>query len=152
MEEKLLVGEYIGKGAEKIADGKYNTVAAVVGMLVGPAWFFYRKMYLIGFLCLAFSFLLGFIFSGVNVGSSLSIIMGAIYGGLANKLYIWHAKRKIKKIIEKNSYLSQEEIIGLIRKKGGTSVLAAVFYGLVMLAYIAFIFMVVFLFAYLGAY
>lgn len=134
MEERL-VAEYIGKGADEIMNSKTNWVAAILGQGIGPIWFFYRKSYLVGFLFLIITILLGRIASALNIEKAY-YIMSIIYLLTANKLYLWDVRRKVRKILAKGDMnMSEDELIECARKKGGTSVLAAVIYVLLFIAF-----------------
>lgn len=134
MEEKLVL-EYIGKDVNKFTDAKVNVVAAVLGQALGPVWFFYRKAYLLGFAFLIATDIIGrmLVTLGITEGS---IIMFFIYLVTANKLYLWDARRKVKKI-ESSMQVSEEELVDIVRKKGGTSITAAVIYVVAMFAFLA---------------
>lgn len=134
--EDRLISEYIGKDADKFKYGKLNWVAAIIGQAVGPVWFFYRKAYLLGFIFLVITYLVGSFAVAINLDKA-SYIMFIIYLFTANKLYLWDVRRKVKKIVS-SGYVSEEELIATVRKKGGTSTIAAIIYALVFAAIIVF--------------
>ncbi|MBR6253388.1 MAG: DUF2628 domain-containing protein [Clostridia bacterium] len=166
MDNELLIREFIGKDADRFLgpkdittttqedivisgeapkvtkkqDTTVNPTAGVLGWAFGPVWFFYRKSYLIGFGFLFLSVLIGILTpEAVSDTHAIPMLMGLLYAFSANKLYLWDVRRKVKKIVEKNQYLSQEELIEKIRKKGGTSVVAVIIYAIMLILYIAFI-------------
>ena len=135
MEERLLEA-YVGEKSEKIINDKYNWVAALVGQMIGPIWFFYRKAPILGFLFWGVTYIVGSMASAIEFEEG-SYIMFIIYLLTANKLYLWDAKRKIYKI-EANETLTDEEKIEAATKKGGVSPAAAVIYVLLFIAYIIY--------------
>ena len=141
MEERL-VSEYIGKDADKFMDGKTNWKAAILGQAIGPVWFFFRKAYLLGFAFLVVTYIVGSIASAMELQEA-SYIMFFIYLFTANKLYLWDVRRKVNKIAS-SEYASDDELISAVRKKGGTSVAAAVIYVVAFIAFIAFYVTVIF--------
>lgn len=138
MEERL-VSEYIGKDAYKFMDGKTNWTAAILGQAIGPVWFFFRKSYLLGFVFLIVTYIVGRIATAINLDEA-SYIMFFIYLFTANKLYLWDVRRKVNKIMA-FGYESEEQLISTIRANGGTSTVAAVIY---VVAFIAFYMTVIF--------
>ena len=135
--EEKLVAEYIGKDAENIMGENMNWSSAIAGQAIGPIWFFYRKAYLLGFAFLVISYLVGMLASAMELEEA-SYIMFIIYLAATNKVYLWDVRRKVKKIMS-DSYMSEEQMLELARKKGGTSALAAIIYGVAFLALIALI-------------
>ena len=133
--EDRLVSEYIGKDADKFMEGKINFAAAVLGQAIGPVWFFYRKSFLLGFAFLVVTYIVGAIASAINLKEA-SYIMFFIYLLTANKLYLWDVRRKVNKMMS-SGYMSEEQLISTVRKKGGTSTVAAVIYIVAFIAYIA---------------
>lgn len=131
--EDMLEKEYIGKNSDKIIGEKYNWVAAILGQAFGPVWFFYRKSYLLGFAFILISLVIGIIAVAIKIEEA-SYVMFVIYLFSANKLYLWDVRRKINKIC-KRSYLSEEELIEKVRKKGGTSIAAAIIYSIILTIY-----------------
>lgn len=142
--EDILIKEYIGKNADKIIDEKYNWLAAILGQAFGPVWFFYRKSYLLGFAFILISLVIGIIAVAIKIEEA-SYVMFVIYLFSANKLYLWDVRRKINKIC-KRSYLSEEELIEKVREKGGTSIVAAIIYSVLL---ILFIFLCIAIFVFL---
>ena len=134
MEEKLM-SEYIGEDVEKYKKTNVNWVAALLGQLIGPVWFFYRKAYLLGFGFMFFTMILGKITSSLNITKAY-LLMFIIYLFSANKLYLWDVKRKIGKIIANHPDMTQEELETIVKEKGGTSTAAAVIYVLTIVAII----------------
>ena len=133
IEDEMLTA-FAGKNHEKIFTSKTNWAAAVSGQAIGPVWFFFRKCPLFGFAFLFVTYLIGSIASAINVNEA-SYIMFVIYLFAANPIYIWDAKRKIRKIIDNNPGANDEMLVELAKKKGGTSILATVIYCILFLLF-----------------
>lgn len=131
MEEKL-VSEYIGENADKYMTSNTNWAAAILGEIMGPVWFFYRKSYLLGFAFIIFSLIVSQIAGALGIGKAY-YIMFFVYLFSANKLYIWDVKRKVNKIIKANVDMSDDELVNLVKQKGGTNVAAAVIYVMIFI-------------------
>lgn len=142
MNEKL-IQEYIGKDAQKYMNSNTNFIAAVLGQTIGPVWFFYRKSYLLGFAFIIITLILGRISSALNMKEAYSI-MFLIYLFSANKLYLWDVRRKVNKIAQTNENMSQEELVDIVRQKGGTNALAATIYVIIVVALIAVLYAMIF--------
>ena len=141
MEERL-VSEYIGKDADKFMEGKTNWIAAILGQVIGPVWFFYRKSYLLGFAFLVIAYIVGTIASAIYLDKA-SYIMFFIYLFTANKLYLWDVRRKVNKMMSSGD-MSEEQLISTVREKGGTSVVAAVIYVIVLIAFTTIYFVAIY--------
>lgn len=123
-------------------EGKTNCIAAILGQAIGPIWFFFRKSYLLGFAFLVVTYIVGSIASAIEL-KQVSCIMFFIYLFTANKLYLWDVRRKVNKILS-TSNMSEEQLVATVRKKGGTSTIAAVIYVVAFIAFIAFYFVAIF--------
>lgn len=135
MEEKL-VKEYIGENADKIMNDSVNFRAAILGQIIGPVWFFYRKSCLIGFAFIILTFVIGYLADSLGVPNAYCL-MFFIYLFTANKIYIWDVKRKVERIIKTNSNLSEEELLKKAKNKGGVSAISAVIYSILVFVVIA---------------
>ena len=142
MEEKL-ISEYIGKDAQTFMNTNTNWVAALLGQSIGPVWFFYRKSYLLGFAFIIITLIIGRITSALEI-SKAYYIMFFIYLFSANKLYLWDVRRKVNKIMQTNENMSQEEIVAIVRQKGGTNGLAAAIYVIIIVALIAILYAMIY--------
>ena len=130
MEEKLVL-EYIGKNADEIVNEKLNWPAAIMSIFFGPAWFFYRKSYLLGFACMYFMGSGIFYWIGRSIGMHgiIEIVVRFfVYLFLANTLYLWDVRRKVRKIMVSSADMPEEQLISAVRKKGGTSTVALAIY------------------------
>ncbi len=142
MEEQLM-SEYIGKDAEKYMNTNTNWVAALLGQSIGPVWFFYRKSYLLGFAFIILTLIVGRVATSLGIKKAY-YIMFLIYLFLANKLYLWDVRRKVKKILENNENMSQEQLVEIARKKGGTNAVAAAIYVILIVALIVILYAMLF--------
>lgn len=143
MFEDRLVTEYIGKNADKIENEKVNWVAALLGQEIGPIWFFYRKSWLLGIGFIIVSLIVSKITSALGI-SKAYYVMFFIYLFSADKLYLWDVRRKVRKIMQDNSNLDEQQLLELVKEKGGTSTVAAVIYSVVFIAFIAILYAFVF--------
>lgn len=142
MEERLM-SEYIGKDAERYMNTNTNWVAAILGQSIGPVWFFYRKSYLLGFAFIIITLIAGRIANAAGIDKAY-YIMFFIYLFSANKLYIWDVRRKVNKIIETNRNMSDDQLVNLVREKGGTNGIAAAIYVIAIVAIIVILYAVIF--------
>ena len=90
-----------------------------MGQMVGPVWFFYRKAPLLGFLFMFITYIVGSIATAIELEEA-SWIMFLIYLVATNKLYTWHVKNKVNKIMN-DVNLTEDEMLEVARKKGGNS-------------------------------
>ncbi len=141
--EDRLVSEYIGKDADTYMNTNLNWAAALLGQSIGPIWFFYRKSYLLGFAFIIITLIVGRLATAMGI-SKAYYIMFFIYLFSANKLYIWDVRRKVKKILSTNGNMPQEQIVNIVREKGGTSGLAAGIYVVVLIALVAILYAMIF--------
>lgn len=141
--EDRLVEEYIGKDADRYMNTNLNWAAALLGQSIGPVWFFYRKSYLLGFAFIIITLIVGRLATAMGI-SKAYYIMFFIYLFSANKLYIWDVRRKVNKILSTNGNMPQEQIVNIVREKGGTSGLAAGIYVVVLIALFAILYAMIF--------
>lgn len=117
--EETLLNAYIGVNVEKIKDGSFSWSA----FLFGIEYTLYRKMWLLSII-----WFVGLIIIAMFLPSFSNIISFIINFVIALQFkdwYINHAVEKIKKIKLDNPNASEEELIKICRKKGGTSIIAA---------------------------
>ena len=141
--EDRLVEEYIGKDADRYMNTNLNWAAALLGQSIGPVWFFYRKSYLLGFAFIIITLIVGRLATAMGI-SKAYYIMFFIYLFSANKLYIWDVRRKVNKILSTNGNMPQEQIVNIVREKGGTSGLAVGIYVVVLIALFAILYAMIF--------
>lgn len=142
--DQILINAYIGSNASAIYSSiddkpKYNWAAALLGFFFGPVWFFYRKIYLIGF-GLFFLTILFRVASSLSHSIIVSILvwgcnlaLAALYLFFANSIYINNVKKKVNKIKEQNPQKSIEELAQIASYKGNVSIPAAIIYAFVLL-------------------
>lgn len=123
-EDEVLLNEYIGKNASDIKANKFNFPMFFLGIL----YLFYRKMWLYAFGLLAVTVISTIFLSGL--ASLISTIINLYLSINFGKLYVSHAKDQIRKIKFNNSDKSTEQLIPIVRKKGGTSILAPILYSI----------------------
>ena len=122
---------FVGKNAEKfsaLAEAEPNKRISFkffnwAAMFVGVAWFFYRKLYLIGAAIIAVPLVLILVvpqFADFGAPG-----FGVVLGLFANSVYVWAAKKRIAKIEAMS--LSPEETDERLRKAGGTSMVGLIF-------------------------
>ena len=58
MLEERLLRTYVGDNSTKIINSNINIFAGLLGMTIGPVWFFYRKAWIPGLLYIALSYFL----------------------------------------------------------------------------------------------
>ena len=129
MDDKL-VKAYIGENATKILNNIINWQAGLLAIFIGPVWFFYRKSWQIGILYILIAYILSK--SGLFTIESTSIILGVITIFLANKIYVWDAKRKVSSIINSNKELNGDELIKILNEKGGVSISCTITYAIIL--------------------
>lgn len=113
IDDEELLKAYIGKNYDKITTRPFNVPA----FFLGPLYMYYRKMFLYGFLIFIFMLLLIIFTDRLELN-----IIGGVIAFIANKLYIYNAKKKIEKIKIKNQDKDINELKKICEKKGGTSV------------------------------
>ena len=64
--EEKLMDEYVGGDYKKFSSNA-NWISAVVGQMVGPVWFFYRKAPLLGFLFMFITYIVGSIATAIEL-------------------------------------------------------------------------------------
>lgn len=121
---------------------KTNWTAAILGQAIGPICFFPWKSYLLGFAFSVITYIVGAIASAINLNEA-SYIMFFIYLFTANKLYLWDVRRKVNKMMAAG-YTSEEQLISIVREKGGTSTVAAVICVIAFIAFIAIYFVTIY--------
>lgn len=125
MEDRLLKA-YIGNKATEIINNTINWRVGLLSMFLGPIWFFYRKAWLPGIAYIFIAYLLNkFDFFTIE---RIAIILGSITIFFANKIYIYDARKKVHAIIKNNRGAGEDEILELVKEKGGTSIVLTIFY------------------------
>ncbi len=118
-----LVKEFVGEKYNKISKSSFSIPAFFLSNL----YYFYRKMYLFGFLIIAVNtFILN------TPLKFFSIAFNVVLGLVTNKLYLRFSASKVNKIEMMNKDKDLNELAKICAKKGGTSIGAAI--GLTFLA------------------
>lgn len=154
-ELRLFVGkkaDYYLKQFENIQDKQPVAKMNLPALFISIFWLFYRKMYLIGILLFLavvvettisnfiFINLLGYASSPKMYNGMKTFLYPAICAALANRWYLFHAKKKIEKI--KQSILSEDSKPAAIKKEGGTSIVSGIF-APILLFFVAFVILVI---------
>lgn len=128
-QRKDLLMTYVGFKYEKFSTQVFNIPA----LIFAEFYLFYRRMTLFGLLMLISRTLLF-----VYVNPYISFIINILLAFSFNKIYLYHAKKKINKIEKNNSSLSYAEIREKVIASGGTkqssAVVAFILYLLVIVA------------------
>lgn len=114
---------FIGNHSSSILQKPVNWAAA----FFGGFYFIYRKCYLIGIFALILSFSISQLILYMQSTIMMFLLMGLtfiFFAALTNPIYLWWAKRKIKKI----DCTNKNELI----KQGGTSIVAVAICWLIM--------------------
>ena len=102
---------FIGPNCDKFA----NNVFSLPAFFFGPCYFFYRKLYLVGF----FLMILTYIFLGNSLFGIL--VAGVIEGIIFYPIYRSWAVQTVSSIREENASLPEQQQKELCRQAGGTS-------------------------------
>lgn len=112
-EEELLLREYIGPAYEVINQSSFSILTFLEGFL----YFWYRKMYLYGFVWFILAVILTL--SPISIlGFVINIIMAIQF----KKIYFDFARKKVKLLISRTPNLSFEQRKQLCRKRGRTTI------------------------------
>ena len=132
--DEVLLKAFIGEKYEKITTSSFNI----------PAFFFtflymlYRKMFLYSM----GMFIINLIVLNVVNVFAVNLVFNILMGIFMNKIYLFYAKNKIKKIKEQNQDKNPTELMAICARKGGTSV-GLVCIGFIIDIVIAFLIMIV---------
>ena len=125
--KELFVGDqyqnYYKEKFDLITPKKQMAGFNIAAFFLTFAWFFYRKMYAIGFGFFVLVFVIGLICEYLNfTSSSMGIGISVVCGMMGNAIYKQFVEKKISNI---QKLYSQETDINIeIQKQGGTSLLA----------------------------
>jgi hypothetical protein len=115
---------YIGDGAfsyvmkfAKLRESKKLVSWNWWAFLIGPAWFIYRKMYLLGAAMLMVDLWVTLFFTNSFYYYMVTIIMDVLMGLFADSIYMNH----IERLVEHSKGMSEDEKAEDIRRKGGSS-------------------------------
>lgn len=134
-DEKSLVQLFIGKNAERFIPYYHEpkrTSWNWVAFFFATIWLMYRKMYVHAFIVFLLPFALVLVFPDLASGSFVGI--GVAFAMLGNRMYVDHAKAKVRKVEQKYGHLPVSERDEIIRKMGDVSVGGAILATLINVA------------------
>lgn len=132
-----LLKAYIGKNYDKIIGGGFNIGAFISSSI----YLFYRKMFWYAILL----FIVNIILLNIEI-PGIQMIISVLMGFFMNKFYVKISRDRIEKIKQENSGASQNELIDICSKKGGTSV-GKIFLGMFTQFILAIIILFIMIFA-----
>ena len=109
-----LIGVFVGKNYDKIKTGGLN----IAGFLLNGIYLFYRKMPIYGLLMFAVGAALVYFLKSPLI----CLIFPVAIGVFGSKIYLSHAEKKVADIKAKNQDKDINQVMELIKKAGGTSV------------------------------
>jgi len=114
MSDEQLIDAYMGPEASKFRNNKFNVGAFFFGMY----YFVFRKMYIET----AVIILINIALAIVKLAPG-GLVLGVIYGFIANSLYCNHAARAVQKIKAEAPSASMQHLTEICSSKGGTSLM-----------------------------
>lgn len=132
-----LVEIYVGENKDKIKEGKFSFPA----FFFGPLYLLYRKLGLVALIWIIVDIVAQIIVP--KYAWMISIAFSVIFATSFNQFYLETVKNRVEKIKNKNQEKSSDEIIKLVKRKGGVSVASIIvlfFLGIVVSVVIVFIF------------
>lgn len=118
-DDEKFVEEYIGTSYDSFRNSSFNPGA----FFLGPIYLFYRKMYLYAII---------FILISMFISACIPVVLNIILGFIINGIYLEKARTDVRTIRRNNNGLSDEEILNLCKKKGGTTFVAPLIYVLII--------------------
>lgn len=119
LDDKLLIS-FIRNNYEKIIKKNFSIPSLFF------SWFYtlYRKVYILSIIGMIIILILGFLPSMIAfiIALSFSIVLGLNF----NKWYIIYSRKQINKIKTNNHNISENELINICKKKGGTNIWLAI--------------------------
>lgn len=104
---------YVGKKYDKIKTQKFSFPF----FFLGAVYFFYRKLYVLGFIWMIVSLIFGII------NPAFLLILQIILACYFSKIYLNIVENRVKEIRSQNKKDSQDEIIRRCKQKGGTNII-----------------------------
>lgn len=111
-----LVEIYVGENKDKIKAGKFSFPT----FFFGPLYLLYRKLGLVAFIWIIASIVAQIIVP--KYAWIISITFSIIFAISFNQFYLETVKNRVEKIKSKNQEKTSDEIIKLVKRKGGISV------------------------------
>ena len=133
--DDMLIDAYIGKRADKLKKGGFSWCTFFGGIIYA----FYRKMWGFGivfFIINLIVIILSKIIPFLPLKSTTGTIVELIAAKIFKENYIIHVQNQIEKIKQKNPDKTQEELLQICRKKGGTTIVPIIIVLIISLIYI----------------
>ena len=130
--DEALINSYIGKNFDKLDKSKFSIYTFLGGFL----YFFYRKMWLIGFIWLTAVCAVGALVYPFHF--ILFLYFRIVMAIKFKEIYYKHVENQVNKIKMKNADKSKMELVAICSKKGGVSFAPVV--GVILLYVIFLIF------------
>ena len=125
--DEELIQAYIGKNEKKIR----RKGGTILPILVGPAYYFYRKLYIEGVIWIGIIIIVELFLE--NYALSIYSFSAIIAGFIFRILYLNKVNKDISKIKKENLHKSIDDLKNICSKKGGTNELVVfiviIFYG-----------------------
>ena len=115
-----LSGIYISKNNEKIKKGKFSFPT----LFFGPLYLLYRKIWLVGFI-----WIVALIISLIVIPTYTIIIylvFSIVSAMVFNQFYLNSVDKKVEKIKKENLDRTSEEIVQIVKRKGGVSIVSII--------------------------
>mgnify|MGYP003291176986 CR=1 FL=1 len=109
-----LIKTYVRENVDKIKAGKFSFPT----LFLGPIYFIYRKMTLAAILWIILNVVAIFI----PYGTLLMLLANIILAIKFNEFYLETVGNRVEKIKEQNQDKSSDEILNIVKKKGGVSI------------------------------
>ena len=119
IEEKMLIA-FIGYNYAKIKEKKFSIQALFLSWI----YTLYRKVYIPSIIGMVVIAILGFLPSAIY--TILAFTFAIILGINFNRWYILFAQKQVQKIKVANPNISENELINICKKKGGTNIWLAI--------------------------
>ena len=110
-----LIDAYIGKNAEKLKKGDFSFCT----FLFGNIYIFYRKMWQLGIALFVVSSIVGNFLP--SYAYLITLVIDILLAIKFKSMYLKHVKEQVNKIKSSNPNASQNELLNICGKKGGTT-------------------------------
>ena len=121
--DEKLIKAYIGPKADKMDNEILNRKFSSWGFLFGAAYLAYRKIYLISIIFFVLLDVESY-FRGITDAISIGLLV--ICSFCFSSIYKDDITKKLRRIKEENPNATEEELLALAKKKGGTSIMGVV--------------------------
>lgn len=133
LSDKLLIEAYVGKNYEKINNNKFS----IPTLLFGFFYFLYRKLYLYTFFLFLLYIVTGILF--YDYIYIVNIIISILLAINFSNIYMSFVKQKINEIKIENKNKSNDELLEICKKRGGTSAIPVVVVSLSIFIIVVFV-------------